>query len=140
MKDGFLMIKKLVLGPLSLSILLLGACNFSSDKIDSSQTEPLENEITTYAENPDMKIIENHLKEEFKKEQGVSDFSLVISEDAGGFILLDFEVDENMKEKDAKLIVKKYNERLEKEYPEHNIDIQARKSGETFVQETKEVK
>lgn len=134
------MIKKLVLGPFSLSILLLGACNVSSDKMNSSQTEPLENEDTAYAKNPDMKIIENNLKEEFKEEQGVSDFSLVISEDAGGFILLDFEVADDMKKEDAEKVVKKYNERLEKEYPEHSIDIQARKSGETFVQETKEVK
>ena len=48
------------------------------------------------------------------------------------FVLLDFEVTEDMKKEDAENISKKFYERLEKEYPEHSIDIQARKSGETF--------
>ncbi|WP_301109054.1 hypothetical protein [Sporosarcina sp.] len=46
--------------------------------------------------------------------------------------------DEDLKEEFSKEIAKKFYDRIEKEYPEHNIDIQARKNGETFVQEMKE--
>ncbi|PIC98135.1 MULTISPECIES: hypothetical protein [unclassified Sporosarcina] len=111
-----------------------------SDKIEPEQTEPVQNVVNEDIEKSDMKIIDNDLKKEFEKEEGVSELSLVITEDAGGFILLDFEVDEDMKQEEAKLVTKRYYERLEKEYSDHSIDIQARKSGETFVQETKEVK
>lgn len=134
------MYKRLMYVPLFLSFLLLGACNVDSDKIEPEQTDPVQNVVNEDIEKSDMKIIDNDLKKEFEKEEGVSELSLVITEDAGGFILLDFEVDEDMKQEEAKLVTKRYYERLEKEYSDHSIDIQARKSGETFVQETKEVK
>ncbi|PIC86310.1 hypothetical protein CSV72_09110 [Sporosarcina sp. P20a] len=111
-----------------------------SDKIEPEKTDPVPKVVNEDIEKSDMKIIDNDLKKEFEKEEGVSELSLVITEDAGGFILLDFEVDEDMKQEEAKLITKRYYERLEKEYSAYSIDIQARKSGETFVHETKEVK
>ncbi|ARF15011.1 hypothetical protein CSV80_05220 [Sporosarcina sp. P12(2017)] len=135
--------KRQILAPLSLSLLLLGACNADTDnekEVDKEQTEPTENVVKEPVDKSDTTASNDELKEEFEKEEGVSEVSLIITEDAGGFVLLDFEVTEDMKKEDAEKISKKYYERLEKEYPEHSIDIQARKSGETFVQETKEVK
>ena len=135
--------KRQLLAPLSLSLLLLGACNADTDKeadVDKEQTEPTENIVKEPVDKSDTTATNDELKEEFEKEEGVSEVSLIITEDAGGFVLLDFEVLEDMKKEDAEKISEKYYERLEKEYLEHSIDIQARKSGETFVQETKEVK
>lgn len=132
-----------MLAPLSLSLLLLGACNADTEKetnVDKEQTEPAKDVVKEPVDKSDTTASNDELKEEFAKEEGVSEVSLIITEDAGGFVLLDFEVADDMKKEDAEKVVKKYNERLEKEYPEHSIDIQARKSGETFVQETKEVK
>ncbi|ARK22387.1 MULTISPECIES: hypothetical protein [Sporosarcina] len=135
--------KRQMLAPLSLSLLLLGACNADTEKetnVDKEQTEPAKDVVKEPVDKSDTTASNDELKEEFAKEEGVSEVSLIITEDAGGFVLLDFEVADDMKKEDAEKVVKKYNERLEKEYPEHSIDIQARKSGETFVQETKEVK
>ncbi|PIC76020.1 hypothetical protein CSV74_13105 [Sporosarcina sp. P19] len=135
--------KRQILAPLSLSLLLLGACNADTDnekEVNKEQTEPTENVVKEPVDKSDTTASNDELKEEFEKEEGVSEVSLIITEDAGGFVLLDFEVTEDMKKEDAEKISKKYYERLEKEYPEHSIDIQARKSGETFVQETKDVK
>lgn len=132
-----------MLAPLSLSLLLLGACNADTEKetnVDKEQTEPAKDVVKEPVDKSDTTASNDELKEEFAKEEGVSEVSLIITEDAGGFVLLDFEVADDMKKEDAEKVVNKYNERLEKEYPEHSIDIQARKSGETFVQETKEVK
>lgn len=135
--------KRQMLAPLSLSLLLLGACNADTEKetnVDKEQTEPAKDVVKEPVDKSDTTASNDELKEEFAKEEGVSEVSLIITEDAGGFVLLDFEVADDMKKEDAEKVVNKYNERLEKEYPEHSIDIQARKSGETFVQETKEVK
>ncbi|PIC96125.1 hypothetical protein CSV69_08325 [Sporosarcina sp. P26b] len=135
--------KRQMLAPLSLSLLLLGACNADTEKetnVDKEQTEPAKDVVKEPVDKSDTTASNDELKEEFAKEEGVSEVSLIITEDAGGFVLLDFEVADDMKKEDAEKVVKKYNERLEKEYPEHSIDIQARKSGETFVQKTKEVK
>ncbi|ARF18150.1 hypothetical protein [Sporosarcina ureae] len=135
--------KRQILAPLSLSLLLLGACNADTENetdVDKEQTEPTENVVKEPVDKSDTTTSNDELKEEFEKEEGVSEVSLIITEDAGGFVLLDFEVTEDMKKEEAEKISKRYYERLEKEYPKHSIDIQARKSGETFVQETKEVK
>lgn len=135
--------KRQILAPLSLSLLLLGACNADTEKetdVDKEQTEPAENVVKDPIDKSETTATNDELKEEFGKEEGVSEVSLIITEDAGGFVLLDFEVTEDMKKEDAEKVSKKYYERLEKEYPEHSIDIQARKSGETFVQQTKAVK
>ncbi|ARD48964.1 hypothetical protein SporoP37_12785 [Sporosarcina sp. P37] len=133
--------KRHILAPLSLSLLLLGACNADTEKeADKEQTEPAENEVREPVDKSDTTTNNDELKEEFDKEEGVSEASLIITEDAGGFVLLDFEVSADMEKEEAEKIVKRFSERLEKEYPEHSIDIQARKSGETFVQETKEAK
>ena len=135
--------KRHLLAPLSLSLLLLGACGADTEKeadVDKEQTEPAENVVKEPVDKSDTTATNDELKEEFEKEEGVSEVSLIITEDAGGFVLLDFEVTADMKEEDADKVVKTYFERLEKEYPEQSIDIQARKSGETFVQKTTETK
>ncbi|PIC79918.1 hypothetical protein CSV75_08055 [Sporosarcina sp. P18a] len=135
--------KRQIIAPLSLSLLLLGACNADTEKatdVDKEQTEPTENVVKEPVDKSETTTTNDELKEEFEKEEGVSEVSLIITEDAGGFVLLDFEVTEDMKKEEAEKISKKYYERLEKEYPEHSVDIQARKSGETFVQETKTAK
>ncbi|WP_153722063.1 cation transporter dimerization domain-containing protein [Sporosarcina cascadiensis] len=135
--------KRQLMAPLGLSLLLLGACNGDTEeekKADQEQTEPAENKAPDAVDKSDTTSSDEDLKEEFSKEEGVSQVSLIITEDAGGYVLLDFEVTEDMKEEKAKEIAKKFYERIEKEYPDHSIDIQARKSGETFVQETKEAK
>lgn len=135
--------KRQMLAPLGISLLMLGACNADTEKgtdADKEQTEPAEDVVKEPVDKSDTTATNDELKEEFEKEEGVSEVSLIITEDAGGFVLLDFEVEGDMKEEEAEKVVKRYYERLEKEYPEHSIDIQARKSGETFVKETKEVK
>ncbi|MDV6379055.1 hypothetical protein ORD22_12605 [Sporosarcina sp. GW1-11] len=134
--------KRHLLAPLGLSLLLLGACNGEpkEDKVNQEQTEPPEIETPVVVDKSETSTSNDELKEEFAKEDGVSDISLIITEDAGGFVLLDFEVAEDMKKEQAEKTVKKFYERLEKEYPEQSIDIQARKRGETFVQETLEAK
>lgn len=134
--------KRQLLAPLSLSLLLLGACSADpkEDAVDQEQTEPAENKELVVVDKSETATTNDELSEEFAKEEGVSNVSLIITEDAGGFVLLDFEVLADMKEDQAKKVVKKYEERLVKEYPKHSIDIQARKGGETFVQETTEVK
>ncbi|AXH98344.1 hypothetical protein DV702_00660 [Sporosarcina sp. PTS2304] len=134
--------KRHMLAPLSLSLLLLGACNADSkeEKVDKEQTEPAEDQAPVVVDKSDTTTSNDELKDEFSKEEGVSDVSLIVTEDAGGFVLLDFEVTEDMKKEEAEKTVARFKERLEKEYPKQSIDIQARKSGETFVQETKEVK
>lgn len=135
--------KRHLMAPLGLSLLLLGACSGDSEeekKADQEQTEPAEDKAPDVVDKSDTTSSDEDLKEEFAKEKSVSQVSLIITEDAGGYVLLDFEVTEDMKEEKAKEIAKKFYDRIEKEYPEHSIDIQARKSGETFVQETKEAK
>ncbi|WP_153730549.1 cation diffusion facilitator family transporter [Sporosarcina obsidiansis] len=135
--------KRHLVAPLGLSLLLLGACGADSEeekKVDQEQTEPAENETPEVVDKSDTTTSNDKMKEEFAKEDGVSQVSLIITEDAGGYVLLDFEVSEDMKKEQAEKIAKKFYDRIEKEYADHSIDIQARKSGETFVQETKEAK
>lgn len=131
--------KRHVFAPLGLSVLLLGACTGNAEK-EKEPEEQTEQEEPAVVDKTDTVKSNEELKDSLSKEGGVSDVSLIITEDAGGYVLLDFEVDADMKEDQAKKIAKKFQERIAKEYPEHSIDIQARKSGETFVQETKEAK
>lgn len=133
--------KRQLIAPLGLSLLLLGACNGDPEEgteADQEQTDQAENETPKVVDKSDTTTADDELKEELAKEEGVSELSLIITEDAGGYVLLDFEVPEDMKKQQAEDIVKKFRDRIEKDYPDHSIDIQARKSGETFVQETKE--
>ncbi|MEV9640675.1 hypothetical protein ABZ756_08240 [Mammaliicoccus sciuri] len=135
--------KRHLMVPLGLSLLLLGACSGDAEedkKADQEQTEPAEKETPGVVDKSDTTTSNDELKEELAKEEGVSQVSLIITEDAGGYVLLDFEVSEDMKKEQAEELAKKFFTRIEKEYPDHSIDIQARKSGETFAQETKEAK
>lgn len=130
--------------PLGISLLLLGACSSGNPEkekeANQEQTDPEKQDSQQAVDKSDTTKSDDDLKEEFEKEEGVSQVSLIITEDAGGYVLLDFEVPEDMKEENAEKIAKKFYDQIEKEYPDHSIDIQARKSGETFVQETKEAK
>lgn len=139
--------KSWILATLLGSILLLGACG-DSDKKD----EPLtgEEKKVEEAEKKADKEMEDQgavdksettksdddLKEAFGKEKGVSSVSIIVTEDSGGFVLADFEVSEDVKEEKAKELAEKFAEQIKKKYADYQVDVQARKSGETFAQKT----
>lgn len=81
---------------------------------------------------------DEELKEEIGKEEGVTSVSLIVTEDSGGYVLLDIDADDAMSEKAGKELASKYLKKVEVKYPDHKIDIQVRKSGETFAKDTKE--
>ena len=76
------------------------------------------------------------MKKEVAKEKGVSNVNLIVTQDGGGFVMLDFDVDSKMEKKQAEEIAQKYGKKLKEKYKDHNIDVQARKDGEKFVQVT----
>lgn len=121
------------------SALLLGACG-DSDKKDEPEKE-VETEETE--KNPDQPAAidksdsaksDDDMKEEFAKEEGVSSVSIIVTEDAGGYVLVDFEVAANMEEKQAQKLADQFAKTLKEKYADHKIDVQARKNGETFAQ------
>lgn len=126
------------------AFLLLGACN----KEDTQQADDQIIQQETAAE----KHLESHgavdksktaksdeaLQKEFTKVQGVSSVSLIVTEDSGGYVLVDFEVDNDMTKEQAEQVTAAFLNKAEEAYPEDKIDIQARKNGETFVQQSKE--
>ncbi len=77
------------------------------------------------------------IQKEIEKEKGASQVSLIVTEDGGGFVILDFEVDDKMKKPEAKQLAEKYANKLEEKYKDYSIDAQARKGGDTFAQVTK---
>ncbi|MEK4406406.1 hypothetical protein MKZ26_18775 [Sporosarcina sp. FSL K6-6792] len=135
--------KSLLFAALLGSALLLGACG-ESDKKDEPKTdeekksEAVEKDLKEQGavDKSETAKSDDDLKEEFGKEEGVSSVGIIVTEDSGGFVLLDFDVAADMKEEKAKELVEKFAEKLKVEYPDYKIDVQARKNGETFVQET----
>ncbi len=77
---------------------------------------------------------DEEFKKEVAKEKGLSNVNLIVTQDGGGFVMLDFDVDSKMKKEDAEKIAQKYGKKLKEKYKDHNIDVQARKDGEKFVQ------
>jgi PBP1b-binding outer membrane lipoprotein LpoB len=129
------------------SALFLGACSDSDEKTDKKEDAKAETEVAE--EKAEQKLEEQgavdksesaksdeELKEDFAKEEGVTSVSIIITEDSDGFVLADFEVDEGMKEKDAEALASKFADSLKEKYKEYQIDVQARKAGETFAQKT----
>lgn len=135
--------KSLLFAALLGSALLLGACG-ESDKKDEPKTdeekksEAVEKDLKEQGavDKSETAKSDDDLKEEFGKEEGVSSVGIIVTEDSGGFVLLDFDVAADMKEEKAKELVEKFAEKLKVEYPGYKIDVQARKNGETFAQKT----
>lgn len=119
---------------------MLGACG-ESDKKDEPKTdeekksEAVEKDLKEQGavDKSETAKSDDDLKEEFGKEEGVSSVGIIVTEDSGGFVLLDFDVAEEVK---AKELVEKFAEKLKVEYPDYKIDVQARENGETFAQKT----
>lgn len=135
--------KSLLFAALLGSALLLGACG-ESDKKDEPKTDE-EKKVEEVEKNPENQGAvdksettksDDDMKEEFEKEKGVSSTNIIVTEDSGGFVLVDFEVAEDVKEEKAKELAGKFAEKLKVKYEDYKIDVQARKNGETFAQKT----
>ena len=126
--------------------LVLSACNDDEKKDSQTKTEE-------EAKQKEPKVIDKNasdksetiskdkdIQKEVEAEEGVSQVSLTITEDAGGFVLLDFEVDSKMKKEKAKELAKKYADQLKEKYKDSSVDVQARQGGVKFVQVTLENK
>ena len=125
------------------SALFLGACSESdtkNDKQDDAEVniEKAEQKLEEQGaiDKSNTAKSDDELKEEFAKEEGVSSVSIIVTEDSGGFVLADFEAAEDMEEKDAENLASKFADKLKDKYADHQIDVQARKNGETFAQKT----
>ncbi|MBO0589413.1 hypothetical protein [Sporosarcina sp. E16_8] len=133
--------KSLLFAALLGSALLLGACG-ESDKKDEPKTdedkkvEAVEKNLKEQGavDKSETSKSDDDLKEEFGKEEGVSSVSIIVTEDSGGFVLTDFDVAEDVKEEKAKELAENFAKKLKEKYPDYQIDVQARKNGETFAQ------
>ncbi|QTD41096.1 RNA-binding protein [Sporosarcina sp. Te-1] len=139
--------KKTVLaGAFMGATLLLGACSDKapqqSDDQAIQQETAAEKQATPESQGAidksDTAKSDEALKEEFSKAKGVSSISLIVTEDSGGYVLVDFEVEDDMTKENAEQLAAAFLNKAEEAYPEDKIDIQARKNGESFVQQTKE--
>ena len=125
------------------SALLLGACG-DSDQKDEPEKEVKTEETETNPGQPaaidksDTATSDDEMKEKFAKEEGVDAVSIIVTEDAGGYVLVDFEVDSNMKEEQAQKLADQFAETVKEKYADYKIDVQARKNGETFAQHTQD--
>lgn len=129
---------------LALSI-ILAACNnqddtVKDDKPTTEKTEPSEKETQQHdaVDKSDTAKSDDALKEDFSKEKGVNSVNLIVTEDSGGYVLVDFDVDGEMKKETAEELATKFMKAIEEKYPEYKIDIQARKNGTTFAQKATE--
>lgn len=123
------------------SALLLGACGESEKKIELKADE--EKEIEAVESNlkeqgavdkSETAKSDDDLKEEFGKEEGVNSVGIIVTEDSGGYVLLDFNVAEDVKEDKAKELSEKFAGKLKAKYADYQIDVQAHKNGEMFVE------
>ncbi|MEK3935590.1 hypothetical protein MKY41_09720 [Sporosarcina sp. FSL W7-1349] len=123
------------------SALLLGACGDKETKEEpaaETETEETENTMAEQGavDKSDTTKSDDELKEEFGKEDGVSSVSIIVTEDAGGFVLVDFTVGDDMKEEQAQKLADQFAEKIQEKYKEYKIDVQARKNDETLAQKT----
>ncbi|MFS0575626.1 hypothetical protein AB1K83_08330 [Sporosarcina sp. 179-K 3D1 HS] len=123
------------------SALLLGACGDKEKKDEpavETETEETANNLEEQGavDKSDTAKSDDELKEELGKEEGVSSVSIIVTEDAGGFVLVDFTVTEDMKEDQAQKLADQFADKIKEKYSEYKIDVQARKNGETFAQKT----
>ncbi len=127
------------------SALLLGACGESASK-DEPEKEVVQQEVEVEVKDnierqgaidkSDTAKSDDKMKELFSKEEGVSSVNIIVTEDGGGFVLVDFEVVEDMEKQRAEELVSQFAETSKENYPDLQIDVQARKSGESFAGKT----
>lgn len=127
---------------------VLGACSDKEDTSNKDANTPTEQQQEEQAkqnleeqgavDKTGSAKSDDELKEEIGKEEGVTSVSLIVTEDSGGYVLLDIDADDAMSEEAGKELASKYLKKIEEKYPDHKIDIQVRKSGETFAKDTKE--
>ena len=129
---------------LALSLILV-ACNNQDDSVkdDNKPVEKADQSEEKFqqqnaVDKSDTAKSDDELKEEFSKEKGINSVGLIVTQDSGGYVLVDLDVDGEMKKETAEEITTKFMKKIEGNYPEYKIDIQARKNGNTFVQKTKE--
>lgn len=115
---------------------MLGACGDSDNKDEPKTGEEVENkpEEQGAVDKSETVKSDDDLKEEFGKEEGVTSVGIIVTEGSGGFVLLDFEVAEDMKEEKAKGLAGKFAEELKAKYAYYQIDVQAHNNGGIFAQ------
>lgn len=124
-------------------VLVLSACNDEKEKTEMLiETDKAENQdqVKTKNENitdkSDTVSKDEDIQKELEKEDGVLQVSLSVTEDSGGFVIVDFEVEDDMDEKQANAIAEKYAKKIKEKYEDSGVDVQARKNGDTFAQVT----
>lgn len=133
--------KSIIFATLLGSALFLGACGDKETKDEPAAETETEETADNLAEQGAVDKSEtaksdDELKEEFGKEEGVSTVSIIVTEDAGGYVLVDFTVADDVKEDQAQKLADQFADKIKEKYSEYKIDVQARKSGETFAQKT----
>lgn len=131
-------------------ITIMGCSDSESENQESPETE---NEESTEKESEEaaepekeQKVVDKSesaqhnedIEKEMLNEEGIVDVSLLITEDGGGYVIADVEVDSAMDNATAKGIAETYANKLKEAYPEYSVDIQTHKSGEPFEKVTVE--
>ncbi|MEK5039809.1 hypothetical protein [Sporosarcina sp. FSL K6-3457] len=126
--------------------LLLGACGESASKDEpekeAEKEEVKQEEVENHLEQQgvvdksDTAKSDDNLEELFAEEEGVSSVNIIVTEDSGGFVLVDFEVVADMEKERAEELANQFAKASKENYPDLQIDVQARKSGETFAGKT----
>lgn len=125
--------------------LILGACA-DKDKVKEEKPAPETEEVQedtpevedTAIDKSETTSTDEDLTEALNKEEGASNVRIIITEDAGGYVLVDFDADEALTEDEANKVMDQFEKAIAEKYKDHSIDIQARKGGETFAQKTVE--
>lgn len=122
--------------------LLLGACA-DKDKVKDEKPAPETEEVQgdtqeNIVDKSETASSDEDLAEAFNEEKGASNVRIIVTEDAGGFVLVDFDVDDDLTEDEANELIEKYEKSIIEKYKDYSIDIQGRKGGETFAQKTVE--
>ena len=122
--------------------LLLGACGESASEDEPKKEEVKQEEVESNFEEQgvvdksDTAKSDEEMKELFSKEEGVSSVNIIVTEDSGGFVLVDFDVVEDMEKQKAEELASQFAETSKENYPDLQIDVQARKGGEPFAGKT----
>ena len=125
--------------------IVLGACSDKEDTRKEDVDQPTEQEEQTQQNVDDQDAVDksesvtsdDELQEAIEKEEGVTSVNLIVTEDGGGYVLLDIHADEAMSKESAGKLASTYVKTIEEKYPDHKIDIQVRKNGDTFAQDGK---
>lgn len=119
---------------------LLAACG-TSDKKDEKVEEPKETTKEdkgkqNTVDKTDQVSSDEEISKQIEEEQGVSRVSLVVTEDAGGFVIVDINVENDVEKEAAQKIADKYIEILKKKYKDLSIDIQIHQGDTLLAQKT----